>query len=427
LLPDWSCNVLQDSIFFGDRIESFGFSLHIIRLIGGIPQIHLADTTVSINNLEKSKIFLSYMLSLFQRQLADATVTLFRPENIARISYELLEFSEQIFAHNQEYGSSLVNEIMQPIFSLLNTSESGSLLAKQHWSGITRFISKTRLSSQLIHLTCHTISSVEQMALIIELCLERHFSINSNTTNSWDSVVRVLASPELEEEAFVRHCLQNALIMTLYTHFLQKLYGCGGKHDLRVMMGEQLAVWISAVNVEAIYPAGDSPGKERKMILLLSEYARLLAEEMHQLNLPQHHSRLRSLLPKIADSLMKWSEDRGTEGLWATIGLGPKSRLSTGFRLFSKIIGSFIAIRLLSNDADDIGWDTMDKETDESSKMISNIRAMISTREYEKLSRPVEDLIGYLQDSSKTLADTIELMMKLQDIIPELCFHQQKE
>jgi hypothetical protein len=223
----------------------------------------------------------------------------------------------------------------------------------------------------------------------------------------------------------MRHCLQNALVLTIYAHFQQKLAECAGKHDLTIMLGEQLAAWIVQINIEALYPIGELGGKEGKMVLLLSLYADLLAQELNYIKLPQHHSRLRGFLPSISDCLMRWSEDRGKMGLWATIGLGiysislilgPKSRLSPCFRLFCKILGTFICIRLLNTDAEDIGWDKIDSESDEIQGMISRIRGMGRG----DLESDVESCISFLLSAANSLEDCGGLICKLERMLPEL-------
>jgi hypothetical protein len=118
----------------------------------------------------------------------------------------------------------------------------------------------------------------------------------------------------------MRHCLQNALVFTIYVHFQQKLRGA--INDMKIILGEPLAAWIVKINIEALCPVGELPGKEGKMILLLMSYVDLLAQDLNHIKLPQQHSRLRGLLPSISDSLIRWGEDRGKEGLWATLGYG---------------------------------------------------------------------------------------------------------
>lgn len=371
-----------NSALHGEINSSLGLCLAILRLAACMsmvmsphlsPDIHISDTRESTNNwsvphetLEKSKMYTEYCVSIIKRQIeTGAHDGPFSQEDVSAVLGEILHFSEASVSHNIPFGKSWTLDIFRSIINMLNAEEIDRLQERQLWSCLSMHISTTTFAVDLIHLACFTISSVEQMAFVIELCIERYLALLGRakvSLDAWTPIVNVLATPELNEDGFIRHSLQNALVLTIYAHFLQKLSECGNRIELRIILGEQLASWIVQINIEALYPIGQLPGKEKKMILLLSLFAALLAEEFGQLKLPQHHSRLRSHLPQIGESLIKWSEDRGTQGLWATIGLGPKSRLSPNFRLFCKILGSYVIIRLLSNDADDIGWDTLDLE-----------------------------------------------------------------
>jgi hypothetical protein len=82
-------------------------------------------------------------------------------------------------------------------------------------------------------------------------------------------------------------------------------------------------------------------------------FAELLKLELTTLVLPHNHSRLRAHLPMISDSLFRWSEDRSNQGIWATLGFGPISRLPAEFRFGARILALFVTIRLLDPEANE--------------------------------------------------------------------------
>jgi hypothetical protein len=110
------------------------------------------------------------------------------------------------------------------------------------------------------------------------------------------------------------------------------------------MIGEQLAVWIEAIKMEACHP-----GHEAKMVRLLRLFAELVELELDSLIQPEYHSLLKGHLPTMAATLLRWGEDKSTHGLWSILGFGPSSKFHVKFRFFSKSIAIFITNQLYSD------------------------------------------------------------------------------
>jgi hypothetical protein len=195
-----------------------------------------------------------------------------------------------------------------------------------------------------------------------------------------------LSVPELNAETFVKHCLSHGLILTLYSYALQSLRDATSP-DLKIALGEQIGQWLCRLKLDAC-----EDQKEGKLILLLCLFSNLLSLELSLLtdSLPDHHSRLRSLLPGIAQRLVEWGEDRSNQGLWAALGFGPKSRLSPHIRFFCRAVAAFISSRLI-----DIGETNAEESR---ARYVASVEGMLTNREYEECWGSVDEVVRILRD-----------------------------
>lgn len=201
------------------------------------------------------------------------------------------------------------------------------------------------------------------MALFNEKCLDRFLEIQCGPVN-WNSVVQILVVPQMSIEQYVKCCLDNSLLLQLFVYSLQELDN-SSLVEIKLLIGEQIASWLNSFKPENL-----DFGKEGKVAPLLYLFAVLLRIEMDQ-NSVQSHCRLQSMVPNIANSLIKLSEDRVSGGLWSTLGFGPKSKYSVNFRFFCRIIGVFMASRVLSSQ--------------ERTKLVESVESLHSNPEYEEL------------------------------------------
>jgi hypothetical protein len=163
--------------------------------------------------------------------------------------------------------------------------------------------------------------------------------------------------------------------------------------ELKVVIGEQIGVWIESLKWEAI-----TLGQESKIVLILLLFSKLLLFEVSSAPPGSHSSRLEAHLPLIADSLFKWSEKQSS-GLWATLGFGEASVLSPQVRLFCKFTSTFIASRLV-------------EQTDAKKKTFNDrIRAIEADSDFNHWKTFINvDLISFYDDDSKTIAILYELI-----------------
>ena len=189
----------------------------------------------------------------------------------------------------------------------------------------------------------------------------------------------------------MKHCLSQGLILTLYSYALQTLRDAAGPSNqigIKIALGEQIGQWICRLKLDS-----SEPDKEGKLILLLSLYSTLLSLELSSLSQPDHHSRLRGLLPAISERLLAWGEDRSQQGLWAALGFGPKSRLSPHIRFLCRTVAAFISTRIV--DATSIDFEGARE------KYIASVSGVLTNREYEECWGRVDEILGLLRDEEK--------------------------
>ncbi|KAJ3105254.1 Ectopic P granules protein 5 [Phlyctochytrium planicorne] len=371
--------------------------LLLLTAVGNAKDAILSDSGAGIvGHITSSKLscFFDYVCDLLSLQASSAPVIsktveesqphAFAVDSLGSIVCQISELSADL-PDGIPGKTTILSTVIGRLLSLLNSCSKSSKSFPFIWSGIRDSISKSSNPIVWLSQACTSIASAEYMALTAELCIECEI-LHTRDSAKWNEIKVVLALPELEAEAFVSHCLNHALILTLYAHALQKLQECRGQLDLRTLIGEQLGLWIAGMKMESV-----EEGKEGKIILLMMKFSELLREELVSLPLPEHHSRLRAHLPTIADALLRWGQDRANQGLWATLGFGPKSRFSSEFRLLSRAAGAFLAIRLLGNGSSR-------KDDEQKVRLVDSIISIGQTRDFENCWGMVEGITQWLRD-----------------------------
>jgi hypothetical protein len=351
-------------------------------------------------------MYITYVTDLVSLQTnSDVTVDLlvvqsksFDETSIADIVHELCGSCDDMQSSSLEYAC-------RKLMSLLNYCFREDKSHAKLWEGIAKSIKVTKHPLIYLKQACNSLASAEEMALLAEECIDRHLA-NTRDSNSWRVIQQTLIVPELEESTFIRHCLSHCLVYTLFGHSLQRLKAARGSKEHEIMIGEQLGVWIESLKVESI-----KDKKEGKITLLLTEFAHLLNRELMELSMPEHHSRLRAHLPPMADALFRWSDDRSSKGIWATLGFGKQSTLSPEFILFCRSLATFITTRLLGKEAQE-----------EKTRMIEELATFANRQEYKtKYASHINHVTNFLKDPQETL----QSMPKLIKMQTQLMFADQ--
>ncbi|KAH6577454.1 hypothetical protein BASA62_000881 [Batrachochytrium salamandrivorans] len=357
--------------------SSLTLGLMLLRELGGFGD---SLVTGASSNL---RTYISLVCTLVETQvkaeqlpaILGTTKLNFASDSIGGIIHETLRFAEVVSAPKISHSTSdqpLFHSV-QCVISLLNICNRESKIFPKLWGG---FILAARGSDHpMVYLmaACHSMSSIEHMAMIAELTISKHVSLNGDP-EQWNVISNILQIPELDETTFIRHCLNHALAFTLYAHSFKQLSEHSSNIEQKIMMGERLGVWIESIRVEHVDQAQE-------------------CLELSTLLLPANHSRLRAHLPLVSDALFRWSEDRSNQGIWATLGFGPVSRLSVEFRFCSRLFALFVSIRLIDSDADE-----------QRAKLMDTFARMQQSSEYNKLGNLMDEANTLLSDTAIDLS-----------------------
>ncbi|KAJ3394088.1 hypothetical protein HDU84_000116 [Entophlyctis sp. JEL0112] len=274
------------------------------------------------------------------------------------------------------------------------------------WDGVVLALSQTETPLHWLAHTCVKLASAEAMAILCEKCIERFVSLKmENEIAGWClQVAAVLVVPELESREFIAVCLQHGLGFVLYVHGVQRVTASAASSatattsaESVATIGSDVADWICRLNKNVI---GES--SENKLLLLVDLFAQLVERNIRTMKVPAHQSRLHSMLPNVAEALLKWCEPANL-GLWTTLGLtAPTSKLSASFRLFSKCVATFIAMRLFEESNGGPGGSGLDDERKES--FVAQVRSLVSQREYSEWGADIEVAVRLLENENLGLS-----------------------
>lgn len=363
--------------------------------------ISIPENTVD----DRQIMYISYLVDLLSaqtntenaRDLLVVQSKSFNDASIGIVINELLASCENMRASSLEFAC-------RKIMFLLNTCSREEKIHSKLWSGIILSIKLSGYPLIYLKQSFNSIASAEEMALVTEECIDRYL-ILTRDCYSWRVIQQIIQIPELDESTFIRHCLSHCLTFTLHAYLIQRLSSARGSRELEISIGEQLGVWIESLKVESI-----KDGKEGKIILMISQFAHLLQKELHDMTISEHHSRLRAHLPPIADALFRWSDDKKSRGIWASLGFGTTSLLSCEFVLFCRVLAAFIVTRLLGSDSND-----------EREKIIEGVAQFSLQSVYTKYSSHIDKVFGILRDPNETLVS----MSKIVEMHAQLFFADQ--
>jgi hypothetical protein len=315
----------------------------------------------------------------------------------SKISIILSEILSDIENSNKES----LGYCLKTFMIIFNVTGKQGKIFNQLYNGFAESTKITDFPLLYVSQACFWLASAEKIALISELGIAKY--LKTSGTKQWSIICMSLHVPELEESLFIRHCLSHCLIYTLYAHALIRLNDSSNE-DLKIVIGEQIGVWIESLKWEAI-----DVGQESKIILILLLFAKLLKYEID--SDPRSFSgRLEAHLPPIADSLYRWSEKASGTSLWTTFGFGQTSILSPQIRLFCRFTSTFIASRLVQK---------IDLKTQTS--LLERIKNLEGDQEFTQWKVFIGvDLVPVFENEEKKIVDLYDvIMMQANVLFPE--------
>ncbi|KAJ3073389.1 hypothetical protein HDU98_001680 [Podochytrium sp. JEL0797] len=358
---------------------------------------YLVDMGASESNyIERVKLFNEYLFALLSEQIGSAahtttpgwtspSVTTFTTNQISTVVSELMHKTD-----TATFVPSLLSHSLSCLFAIVNTTEP-AFFAKL-WDGVSLSIKTSPNPLVWISSACKLLVSTELMANLVEKAIDRHIS---NASSSFTDVIPALQVPTLDTDGFLSNCIHHGFTFTLYVYALQQL-----QIPTPATIGEQIGLWLIKLNPETIHKQS-SPASSRdgdKLIPLLDLYLRLLSREIdgcERSGIPKHHSKLYSMLPALAEAVLKWSEP-ANGGLWTTmLGLTPKVQFDPAFRVFCKSLSALMVMRVRFGDGSAVG--------EERDGFVEQVRGLRGVREYADVGWVVDGCVAVLEEEDGTL------------------------
>eukprot|EP01135_Chromosphaera_perkinsii_P011568 Nk52_evm7s2449 gene=Nk52_evmTU7s2449 len=354
--------------------------------------------------------------------------------------------------------SSLFNDILSAslcdILLLLNNCEAGDTEKQQIVNAFRDFINSSAnrhlLISPMMECACNTLASVAHMADIVEECLETFLSdckeLNSRNQYGWAHVYNLLIPPELTYNEFIAECLNKCDALTLFCVVLQReSVSVEGPGRVNCALVQDMAEWIQRLNFTVGSSNGTNSGQgsntnlssadgdaflvtkvdatrciERKVLLLWGKYAILLAGYIRQNAGGDNEAAWRNNMAiPFLETLRRYSEDKMSKGFLGAIGLGARSKHSVRFRLFCRVLYTFLEGQLPPNGVARVDPKVVPlvRTNQCYSSAMEELRTIASAAsaggEYEGVQGVVELFLQYCDDEGKGLCDVDDLIQRL--------------
>ena len=319
-----------------DNISSLSAVLHFLMKL-------VATTTVEQE--EKHKLIVNYFMNILKKQVLpeftkDPLIQQsrsFHEESLGLVVTDLLRLVER------EWGDGSIAYLISELLFISNQISRSEKCHARIRGGFLAAIKATEIPLLYLDNVCTSASGPEQMALDCEACITRHLEKHPHGT-SWKSIQETFLIPELDESIFIRHCISHSNIYSLFCYSLFRLDLAGNNDEKKVMVGEQIGVWIETLQLDA-----SSTPNAQKVLLLLFRFFEILSLEMQSLS-KLDHSRLLPHLQPIQEALFRFSNPPSPT-LWSVLGFSNHQALSAELRLICRFFATFLATRTLEEEA----------------------------------------------------------------------------
>jgi hypothetical protein len=232
-----------------ENIPSLVLCLTLLRILC------LPEDKFHVYTNEKKIAYIGYCVDLISQQTN------------SELARDLLSIQSKSF-HESSMGS-VVCEFLQSceafdrvsfefackrFIQLLNDCNVEDKVYVKLWQGILNAVGCSKYPEIYLKTSISTVLMVEKAAVLTETSISR--SLDNGF--SWSQILEYFKIPDNEESTFIRHCLSHCLAYTLYIYCLQKLELAKENADLKLMIGQQLGVWIVSLKIQS-----SEHGKER--------------------------------------------------------------------------------------------------------------------------------------------------------------------
>ncbi|KAJ3250105.1 hypothetical protein HDU77_007085 [Chytriomyces hyalinus] len=385
--------------------------------LGRVLQLGRAVLKSNGRRVDDLKLLYSYIFKLVRRQVCshDEGSHTF---SVADLSAIIPEIFQQVDS-TEAQCNALLSHCIEELYSTINSCSRENFT--HIWKGALASLEQSSEPILWLSRACTHISSLELMPILVERAIEAQLVRMKRML--WEPIVAVLVLPEFGQEAFMSNCLQHAHVLTLYAVAVQSFLKSKTTNASCTPIGEQVATWISTLNMDALVSSNTNKLKDEKLLFLLDIFSQLLsvadAQEHYSASVLHQKSRLYSILPNVAEHVLRFGEP-SNQGLWTTLGFGSsRSQLSAPMRVFCKGWATFVAMRLYyeqearSRDGGMNGEtaselredDEMSEISKRRSKFVSQVSNLLQKREYMDCEILIDGMVALLEDETKTVYD----------------------
>ncbi|KXS12672.1 hypothetical protein M427DRAFT_59402 [Gonapodya prolifera JEL478] len=205
---------------------------------------------------------------------------------------------------------------------------------------------------------------------------------------TWDSISEHFFVPSISSDSYFAVCTKRYCPLTLYCSTLKGIALCHSISE-ELIWDARIRSWIVELKPEA--------GRELHVAELVRHFAKRLSDIRIVQGTPSCDLQL------VGAALLNWGQDKDHSGFLGSIGMGSKSPFQVEFRLFCKIIGTF----LITTGTSVEGVDGVMKST----KMIGALGALPHQHaDYSHHKDTILHSVAFMENRQKGVPDMVDLV-----------------
>ncbi|KAI9141920.1 hypothetical protein BKA69DRAFT_1174709 [Paraphysoderma sedebokerense] len=326
----------------------------LIRRIGDIPDamtFNHQTAPISLKGQANIYIYTNYVISLVERQLRQMAFTNscnFTAGHLATV------ITDTASLHDLISNVAIPNEIAssyRSLYQLLNRCIPTHPSFSAMLSAFSDSINNCRFEPSLRYIlstVCTTVASIRCMTVLTEHVLDRWFFL-TKSASTWNQVVQIMMVPELGRQEFVETCVENCHFLILHAATIQELSSVEGDMANTIQyVNETLFGYFEKVQESVERYQDETKAKQvKKLSLLFVQFSSLYSwiDEFFNDGFNENPLHADGRLLKFTSFLFKLGEEKQKAGILGIVGLGHKSNIDVEFRLFCRIVATFLVTR----------------------------------------------------------------------------------
>lgn len=199
------------------------------------------------------------------------------------------------------------------------------------------------LALAVLQAACRSLAWVKDMVLVVEACIDVHFSAQHDLSPSnqfgWLSITSFFETPDLLKAEFIEAAVTHGCWGTLYAHARQVM-----QRPMHLPAVDELYLQVLSW-VKRCQPQASNPVLEAKLILLIE----MLLDVLVHLRRNGFESPAEPRLLALAETLDRLGNDSKPSSNFLQRLVAPPSVYSPAFRLYMRALAAFCAYQVLEN------------------------------------------------------------------------------